>query len=251
MDIGGIIRDVENLGKTIIKHMSKKEMKKVEREIEKWTGDFKDDIENSAKWMIDELGKKEGKKVERAIEKWAGDIKSDVEQWAGDFRWGIEKWAKGIIEELVKKEVKEIEKQVMKWIDEILRKIDHFKQQMENLKQQIKNLQQLIGQFNPTEILRKGVEFVDLVTPDHWCVKIGPLSVTLDGSKVSEIAALVRALQDHDADGLKPFVRKATSVDIEVEGSYFTTTTRAGISWGYSNPAEKIEEIIGLIKKFM
>ena len=141
-----------------------------------------------------------------------------------------------------------------------------------NLEKVIENLKKEIFILDPAEILDKGVKDITLVSPDHWSVKIGVVCVSFHGFNACEADKLlgytkklfertyadaasgdsIKAIKDiaqFDADALEPFIKAATSVDIQIEGSLFSTAFRAGISWGYSNPGEKTGEIIGLIKK--
>lgn len=131
--------------------------------------------------------------------------------------------------------------------------VGRVKDDIGSLKKDIEDIKAR-GKFDP-EILDKGVKFVRLVSPDYWSVSVGPVSVSLHGfNDVSETATkkLIEDIKRGEwPEALKPFLVAVapTSIDITLEASFLTTVARAGISWGYSNPAERIEEIIGLIKK--
>lgn len=213
----------------------------VRKALEPFTEKFDGMLENVKGVLEQQIGK-----LEQQIGKLEPQI-GNLEQQIGKFEQQI-----GNLEEQIGSLNKKIADQVENVKKNIEKEIESVTKHLESLEKEIENWKKFL---DPTKILDKGIEVISLVSPDHWSVKIGVVSVSFHGFNKPEAVKLLGYAKKlftvppcFDADALKPFIEAATGVDIEIEGTLFGTFG-AGISWGYSKPGEKVDKIIDLIKK--
>ena len=154
-----------------------------------------------------------------------------------------------IVEEAVRGVMNRELESVKKGIEDIKKDIEDIKNEVGSVKNEIGDIKKWIEKFGPSEVLETGIKYVHVVAPDHCSVYFGPVSVSFHGFHVLEtdMNKLIEGIKGGDVQAMKPFISAATSVDIKLD----STVTKMGISWGYTNPAERTGEIVELIKELM